>query len=129
MVIPTPPDAHCLRASYILDTKAIAQENRELKDEVLALRSQLEELSKSPRSHPDPSPARDPLTEGLERVLCQSQYDSLCEFLAEQVHYAVRTGKEIITPVPSLPSEAPGPSRAVSPQAGSSGKNLANPSL
>ena len=37
MVIPTPPDALCLRASYILDTKAIAQENRELKDEVLAL--------------------------------------------------------------------------------------------
>ena len=35
MVIPTPPDALCLRASYILDTKAFAQENRELKDESL----------------------------------------------------------------------------------------------
>ena len=37
-------------------------------------------------------------------------------------------GKEIITPVPSLPSDVPGPSRVVSPQDGSSGKNLANPS-
>ena len=96
-----------LRASNILTQKAIAQENRELKDEVLALRSQLEELSKSPRSHPDPSPARDTLTEGLERVLRQSQYDSLCEFLAEQVLCAVRMGKEF-SPVPFLPSDVPG---------------------
>ena len=76
MVIPTPPDATALvriteKGKLHLDTKAIAQENKTLKDEVLALRSQLEELSKSPRSQPDPSPARDPLTEGLERVLYQ----------------------------------------------------------
>ena len=94
-----------LRASYILEN--IAQENRELKNEVLAHRSQLEELSKSPRSHLDPSPARDTLTEGLERVLRQSQYDSLCEFLAEQVLCAVRMGKEF-SPVPFLPSDVPG---------------------
>ena len=77
MVIPTPPDATALvkvnaEGKLHFVTRAIAQENRELKDEVLALRSRLEELSRSPRSHPDPSPARDPLTEGLERVLYQS---------------------------------------------------------
>ena len=100
MIIPTPPDASALvrsteKGKLFFDTKAIAQENKTLKagnskmlievgalqDEVIALRSQLEELSKSPRSHPDPSPARDLLiTEGLERVLCQSHYVSLCEF-------------------------------------------------
>ena len=133
MVIPTPADATALvkvnaKGKLHFNTKAIAEENRELKDEVLALRTQLEELSKSPRSHPDPSPARDPLTEGLERVLCQSQFDSLCKFVGEQVHSAVKSGKETISPVPHLSSEAPGPSRVVSPQAGSSGKNLAKPS-
>ena len=50
-VIPTPPDATALvkviaKGKLHFDTKTIAQENRELKDEVLALRSQLEELSK-----------------------------------------------------------------------------------
>ena len=132
MVIPTPPDATALvrvndEGKLHFDTKAIAQENRELKDEVLALRSRLEELSRSPRSHPDPSPARDPLTEGLERVLCQSQFDSLCKFVAEQVHSAVKSGKEVIS-IPSLPSEAPSSSRMASPQEGSFGKNLEKPS-
>ena len=118
-----------------MDSKAIAQENRKLKDEVLALRSQLEELSKSPRSHPDPSPARDLLiTEGLERVLCKSQLDTLCNFVADKCSQAVLSGKEIISPVPSLPSEAPGPSsgsgpsRIVSSQIGSTGKSFAKPS-
>ena len=101
MVIPTPPDATALvkvnaKGKLHFDTKAIAQENRELKDEVLALRSQLEELSKSPRSHPDPSPARDLLiTEGLERVLCQSQYDSLCEFWLSKFTLQLEWGKRL----------------------------------
>ena len=89
-VIPTPSDATALvriteKGKLNFDTKAIAQENKTLKagmgalqDEVIALRSQLEELSKSPRSQPDPSPAKDLLiTEGLERVLYQSQYVSM----------------------------------------------------
>ena len=147
MIIPTPPDASALvrcteKGKLFLDTKAIAQENKTLKagnskmlievgalqDEVIALRSQLEELSKSPRSQPDPSPAKDLLTEGLERVLCKSQFDTLCSFVADQVHSAVKSGKEIISPVPSLPSEVPGPSRVVSSQMGSTGKSFAKPS-
>ena len=139
MVIPTPPDATALvriteKGKLHLHTKAIAQEKTlkagmgALQDEVIALRSQLEELSKSPRSQPDPSPAKDLLTEGLERVLCKSQFDTLCNFVAEQVHSAVISGKEIISPVPSLPSEAPGPSRVVSSQIGSTGKDFAKPS-
>ena len=99
-----------------------------LQDEVIALRSQLEELSKSPRSQPDPSPAKDLLTEGLERVLCKSQLDTLCNFVADKCTQAVLSGKEIISPVPSLPSEAPGPSRVVSSQIGSTGKSFAKPS-
>ena len=146
-VIPTPSDATALvriteKGKLNFDTKAIAQENKTLKagmgalqDEVIALRSQLEELSKSPRSQPDPSPAKDLLiTEGLERVLCKSQLETLCNFVADKCSQAVLSGKEIISPVPSLPSEAPGPSsgsgpsRIVSSQSGSTGKSFAKPS-
>ena len=140
MIIPTPPDATGLvriteKGKLKIDTKAIAQENKTLKagmgalqDEVIALRSQLEEWSKSPRSQPDPSPAKDLLTEGLERVLCKSQLDTLCNFVADKCSQAVLSGKEIISPVPSLPSKAPGPSRVVSSQIGSTGKSFAKPS-
>ena len=140
MIIPTPPDATGLvrvteKGKLKIDTKAIAQENKTLKagmgalqDEVIALRSQLEELSKSPRSQPDPSPAKDLLiTEGLERVLCKSQFDTLLDFVADQVQSAVKSGKEIITPVPSL-GDGSGPSRVVSSQIGSTGKSFAKPS-
>ena len=139
-VIPTPSDASALvriteKGKLNFDTKAIAQENKTLKagmgalqDEVIALRSQLEELSKSPRSQPDPSPAKDLLiTEGLERVLCKSQFDTLLNFVADQVQSAVKSGQEIITPVPSL-GDGSGPSRVVSSQIGSTGKDFAKPS-
>merc|ERR1712215_303406 len=104
----TPPDHTGLvrvteKGKLRIDTKAIAQENKILKasmgalqDEVIALRSQLEEMSKSPRSHPDPSPAKDLLiTEGLERVVCQSQYDSLCEFWLSKFTLQLEWGKRL----------------------------------
>ena len=141
MVIPTPPDATALvriseKGKLNFDTKAIAQENKTLKagmgvlqDEVIALRSQLEELSKSPRSQPDPSPAKDLLiTEGLERVLCKSQFDTLLNFVADQVQSAVKSGKEIISTVPSQDLEAPGPSKVASSHIGSAEKSFAKPS-
>ena len=143
-VIPTPPDATALvrcteKGKLGFDTKAIAQENKTLKadvgilqDEIIALRSQLEEqrkeLSKSPRSQPEPSPAKDLFPEGLDKVLCKSQLDILCDFVADKCTQAVLSGKEVTSPVPSLPSEAPGPSRVVSSQIGSTGKSVANPS-
>ena len=138
MVIPTPPDATALvrsteKGKLIFDTKAIAQENKTLKagmgvlqDEVIALRSQLEELSKSPRSQPDPSPAKDLLiTEGLENVLCKSQFDALLDYVGERVQSAVTSGKEIISTVPSQDLEAPGPSKVASSNIGSAGKSSA----
>ena len=98
MINPTPPDATGLvrlteSGKLKIDTKAIAQENKTLKasmgvlqDELVALRSQLEEMSKSPRSHPDPSPAKDLLiTEGLEGALSKSQFDTLLNCKGDQV--------------------------------------------
>ena len=61
--------------------------------------------------------------------MCKSQLDILCNFVADKCTQAVLSGKEITSPVPSLPSEAPGPSRIVSSQIGSTGKSVANPSL
>ena len=137
-IIPTPPDATGLvriteKGKLRIDTKAIAQENKTLKasmgalqDEVIALRSQLEETSKSPRSHPDPSPAKDLLiTEGLENVLCKSQFDALLDYVGERVQSAVTSGKEIISTVPSQDLEAPGPSKVASSNIGSAGKSSA----
>ena len=138
MIIPTPPDATGLvriteKGKLRIDTKAIAQENKTLKasmgalqDEVIALRSQLEETSKSPRSHPDPSPAKDLLiTEGLENVLCKSQFDALLDYVGERVQSAVTSGKEIISTVPSHDLEAPGPSKVASSNIGSAVKSSA----
>ena len=141
-VIATPSDASALvrvnsEGKIHFDTKAIAQENSEkqkrikelseerklLLDEVVTLRSQLEELSsESPRSHPEPGPSRDLLTDGHERVLCKSQFNSLCKVVAKEVHSAVKTGKEVRS-IPSLPLEAYGPCRMVSPHDVLSGKN------
>ena len=110
------------------DTKAIAKENRELKDRVFALQAQLEEASKSPRIQPDPSSAKDSLTEGLERVLSKDQFDTFCKFVGDQVAAAVKSGQETVSPVLPLLSDAPGPSKAVSSQVGISGKKLARAS-
>ena len=147
MINPTPPDATGLvriteSGKLKIDTKAIAQENKTLKasmgvlqDELVALRSQLEEMSKSPRSHPDPSPAKDlSITEGLEGALSQSQFDKLLNFVGDQVRIyqesqsAAKSGKKIISKAPSLDLEAPGPSRLVSSHTGSAEKSFAKPS-
>ena len=140
-VIPTPPDATALvrvnaEGKIHFDTKAIAQENSEkqkrikelseerklLLDEVVTLRSQLDELSASPRSHPEPGPSRDLLTDGHEKVLCKSQFNSLCKAVAKEMHSAVKPGKEVRS-IPSLPLEAYGPCRMVSPHDVLSGQN------
>ena len=133
LVKQTPADAHALvkvnaKGKLQFDTKAIAKENRELKDQLLALQAQLEEASRSPRIQPDPSPAKDPLTEGLEKVLSKDQFDTLCKFVGHQVAAAVKSGQEIISPVLPIISDAPGPSKAVSSQVGISGKKLARTS-
>ena len=77
MVIPTPPDATALvkvnaEGKLHFDTKAIAQENRELKERCLLSdldwRSYLEVLGVI-QTQAQP---RDPLTEGLERVFVKA---------------------------------------------------------
>ena len=122
------------------DTKAIAQENSEkqkrikelaeerklLLDEVVTLRSQLDEALReseaSPRSHPEPGPSRDLLTDGHGKVLCKSQFTSLCKAVAKEMHSAVKPGKEVRS-IPSLPLEAYGPYRMASPHDVLSGQN------
>ena len=133
LVKPTPSDAHALlkvdaKGKLQFSTKAIAKENKELKEKIMALQSQLEEASKSPRIQPDPSPAKDSLTEGLERFLSKDQFDTFCKYVGDQVAASVKSGREsgdIVPPVLPLLSDAPGPSKAVSSQVGTSGKKSA----
>ena len=106
-----------------------------LQDEIVALRSQLVERSKSPRSHPDPSPSKDLSTsEGLEGALSHIQFDKLLNFVGDQVRIyqesqsAAKSGKEMISTAPSLDLEAPGPSRVASSHIGSAEKSFAKPS-
>ena len=115
------------RASCSLIQKPLPR-RIELKDRVFALQAQLEEASKSPRIQPDPSPANDPLTEGLERVLSKDQFDTLCKFVGNQVAAAVKSGQETVSPVLPLLSDAPGPSKAVSSQVDITGKSVARAS-
>ena len=109
LVRPTPSDAHAhvkvdSKGKLQFSTKSIAKENKELKEKLIALQSQLEEASKSPMDHPDPSPAKDSLTEGLERFL------------------SVKSGQDsFASPVLPFHSDAPGPSKALSSQVGSVG--------
>ena len=147
MINPTPPDATGLvrlteSGKLKIDTKAIAIENKTLKasmevlqDEIVALRSQLVERSKSPRSQPDPSPSKDlSTTEGLEGALSHIQFDKLLNFVGDQVRIyqesqsAAKSGKKTISKAPSLDLEAPGPSRIVSSHTGSAEKSVAKPS-
>ena len=103
--------------------KELSEERKLLLDEVVTLRSQLDELSsESPRSHPDPGPSRDLLTDGHEKVLCKSQFNSLCKAVAKEMHSAVKPGKEVRS-IPSLPLEAYGPYRMASPHDVLSGQN------
>ena len=128
LVKPTPADAHALvkvdaKGKLQFNIKAIAKENKELKDRGFALQAQLEEASKSPRIQPDPSPAKDSLTEGLERFLSEKQFDTLCKFVGAQVAAAtVKSGQDsFASPVLPFHSDAPGPSKALSSQVGSVG--------
>ena len=132
LVRPTPPDAHAhvkvdTKGKLQFSTKSIAKENKELKEKLIALQSQLEEASKSPMDHPDPSPAKDSLTEGLERFLSEKQFDTLCKFVGAQVAAAtVKSGQDsFASPVLPFHSDAPGPSKALSSQVGTSGKKSA----
>ena len=128
-VIPTPPDADAFvrydeKGKIVLDTRAISEQNKMLAmdkkmltDEVVSLRAKVEELSlRGPGSQPVPTPSRDlSITEGLERALGESHYDSLCRFVAKEMCSAVNSGK-VVLPIPSLHLETSGPSKKVSPQ-------------
>ena len=129
LVRPTPSDSHAhvkvdSKGKLQFSIKSIAKENKELKEKLVALQSQLEEASKSPRIQPDPSPAKDSLTEGLERFLSKDQFDTFCKYVGDQVAATVKSGQDI-SPVLPLLSDAPGPSKAVSSQVGTSGKKSA----
>ena len=131
LVRPTPPDAHAhvkvdTKGKLQFSTKSIAKENKELKEKIIALQSQLEEASKSPMVHPDPSPAKDSLTEGLERFLSEKQFDTLCKFVGAQVAASVKSGHDsVVSPVLPFHSDASGPSKALSSHVGTSGKKSA----
>ena len=128
---PTPPDAHAhvkidTKGKLQFSTKSIANENKELKEMVKALQSQLEEASKSPMDHPDPSPAKDSLTEGLERFLSEKQFDILCKFVGAQVAASIKSGHDsVVSPVLPFHSDVAGPSKALSSHVGTSGKKSA----
>ena len=128
---PTPPDAHAhvkvdTKGKLKFSTKSIANENKELKEMVKALQSQLEEASKSPMDHPDPSPAKDSLTGGLESFLSEEQFNTFCKSVGAQIAAAVKSGQDsILPPVLPLHSDAPGPSKALSSHVRAPGKESA----
>ena len=129
---PTPPDAHAHvkvdpKGKLKFSVKSIANEKKELKDMVIkALQSQLEEASKSPMDHPDPSPAKDSLTGGLESFLSEEQFNTFCKSVGAQIAASVKSGQDsIVSPVLPLLSDAPGPSKALSSHAKIPGKESA----
>ena len=128
---PTPPDAHAhvkvnTKGKLQFSTKSIANENKELKEMVKALQSQLEEATKSPMDHPEPSPAKDSLTGRLESFLSEEQFNSLCKSVGAQIAASVKSGQDsIISPVLPLHSDAPGPSKALSSHVRAPGKESA----
>ena len=131
LVRPTPPDAHAhvkvdTKGKLQFSTKSIAKENKELKEMIKALQSQLEEASKSPMDHPEPSPAKDSLPGGLERFLSEEQFDALYKSVGVQVAALVKSGQDsLVSPVLPIHSDAPGPSKALSSHVQASGKKSA----
>ena len=133
-IIHTPPDATGFvrikkdSGTLIVDTKAVALENKKLKtnegilqEQIVALRAELDKY-KNTGSQPDSSPTNNlPISGGLEGF-SKSQYDNMLTFIGEQVKMyqdaqaaAKRLElKKILDP--SLDLEAPGHSRAASYQ-------------
>ena len=131
-IIHTPPDATGFvrikkdSGTLIVDTKAVALENKKLKtnegilqDQIVALRAELDKY-KHTGSQPDSSPTNNlPISGGLEGF-SKSQYDNMLTFIGEQVKMyqdaqaaAKRLElKKILDP--SLDLEAPSHSRAAS---------------
>ena len=67
VVKPTPLDAHAhvkldSRGKLVFSTESIADENKELRDMVKDLQSQLLEAKKSPKDQPEPSPTKNAKT-------------------------------------------------------------------
>ena len=71
VIKPTPLDAHAhvkldSRGKLVFSTESIADENKELRDMVKDLQSQLLEAKKSPKDQPEPSPTKNAKTGGLD---------------------------------------------------------------
>ena len=145
-IIHTPPDATGLvridkeSGTLIVDTKAVALENKKLKtnegilqDQIVALRAELDKYEHT-GSQPDSSPTNNlPISGGLEGF-SKSQYDNMLTFIGEQVKMyqdaqaaAKRLElKKILDP--SLDLEAPSHSRAASYQSGLAEKSCSKSS-
>ena len=128
MIKPTPPDAHAHvkvgpKGKLVFSTESIADENKELREMVKALQSQLAEASKSPMDHPEPSPAKDALTGGLESFLSEEQFNSFCKSVGAQIAAAVKPGQiSSISPVLPVHSDTSGPSKALTSHVQAPGK-------
>ena len=145
-IIHTPPDATGFvriekeSGTLIVDTKAVALENKKLKtnegilqDQIVALRAELDKYEHT-GSQPDSSPTNNlPISGGLEGF-SKSQYDNMLTFIGEQVKMyqdaqaaAKRLElKKILDP--SLDLEAPSHSRAASYQSGLAEKSCSKSS-
>ena len=145
-IIHTPADATGLvrinkeSGTLIVDTKAVAMENKKLKtkegllqDHIVALRAELDKY-KHTGSQPASSPTNNlPISGGLEGF-SKSQYDNMLTFIGEQVKMyqdaqaaAKRLElKKILDP--SLDLEAPSHSRAASYPSGLAEKSCSNSS-
>ena len=120
-----------------IDSKAVALENKRLKDKeqvledtVVALRAQLA-IYENPGSQAVPSPPCDPLMSGgLAGALSSSQFNDMISMIGEQVKIyqdtqsAPKPKKKLPSKAPSVDPKAPGPSNRIAPiNSGSAGKS------
>ena len=128
VVKPTPLDAHAhvkldSRGKLVFSTESIADENKELRDMVKDLQSQLLEAKKSPKDQPEPSPTKNAINGGLGDILSEEQFDLLCKSVGAQIVASIRSGQDKVIPnVPHLYSDASGQAKALSSQLQVSGK-------
>ena len=127
VIKPTPLDAHAHvkldKGKLVLSTESIADENKQLRDMVKDLQSQLIEAKKSPEDQPEQSPTKNAKTGGLGDYLSEEHFNLLCKAVGAQVMASIRSGQDKVNPnVPHLSSDSFGPAKASTSQLKLSGK-------
>ena len=128
LIKPTPLDAHAHvkldKGKLVFSTESIADENKQLRDMVKDLQSQLIEAKKSPKDQPEPSPTKNAKTGGLGVSLSEEHFNIICNAVSEQVLASFRLGQDKVNPnVLHLSSDSFGSAKASTSQLQVSGNS------